>query len=328
MMNNSFDWKLSAALVCLGKQGDRFSTYREDRMLEQKFELASQIEGLQGVGAYYPGELQDIDRYKVLCRTHGLETSEIVVDIFSDPRFMYGSFTNRSPEVRREAVERVKGAMDAAAEIGCDVVNPWPGQDGFDYAFQTNYQDSWRRMLAGVRECAEYRSDIRVALEYKLKEPRSHLFLDTVGKTLHICNQVDLENLGVTLDIGHAMLARENIAESAFLLADKGRLFNIHLNDNYGDWDWDLIPGTTHLWQLIEFLLWLKVMDYKGWMLMDVSPNRDDPVQIFSQSIRNTKLAWSSLLKIGLGTVMQRIEEGDIAETWKTLGRAFAQPPP
>jgi xylose isomerase len=323
MVDDKFDWRLSVALVCLGKQGDRFSTYREGRTLDEKFELASQIEGLQGVGAYYPGELEDIDRYKELCRTHDLETSEIVVDIFSDPRFMNGSFANPSSEVRREAIDRVKGAMDAAAEISCDVVNPWPGQDGFDYAFQANYRDSWERMLAGVRECAEYRSDIRVALEYKPKEPRSHLFLDTVGKTLHVCNQVDLENLGVTLDIGHAMLARENISESAFLLADRGKLFNIHLNDNYGDWDWDLVPGTTHLWQFLEFLLWLKVVNYKGWMLMDVSPNRDDPVSIFTQSIRSVKLAWSSLLKVGLEAVMQRIEEGDIAETWKTLGKAL-----
>lgn len=322
-MDDVFDWRLSVALVCLGRQADRFSTYRENRTLEDKFELASQIEGLQGVGAYYPGELEDIDRYKELCSTYGLATSEIVVDIFSDPRFMYGSFTNPSAEVRREAVGRIKKAMDAAAEIGCGVVNPWPGQDGFDYAFQANYRDSWKRMAAGVRECAEHRSDIRVALEYKLKEPRGHVFLDTVGKALHLCNEVDLGNVGVTLDIGHAMLARENIAESAFLLADRGKLFNIHINDNYGDWDWDLIPGTTHLWQFIEFLLWLKVVGYKGWMLMDVSPNRDDPVEIFSQSVRNVKLAWSSLLRIGPETLLQQIEEGDIAKTWRTLGRAL-----
>jgi xylose isomerase len=179
-------------------------------------------------------------------------------------------------------------------------------------------------MIAGFRECAEYRSDVKVALEYKLREPRSHIFLDTVGKTLHVCNQIGLDNVGVTLDIGHAMLASENIAESAYLLGEAGKLFNIHLNDNYGDWDWDLIPGTTHLWQMLEFLLWLKLVEYRGWMLMDVSPNRDEPVQVFDQSIRSVKLAWSSLLKIGLKEVLERIDEGDIAKTWETLGGALS----
>ena len=322
-MDAEFDWRLSVALVCLGKQGDRFSTYREDRSLEEKFDLASRIEGIQGVGAYYPGELEDVDKYNELCSKYGLVTSEIVVDIFSDPRFMYGSFANPSAEIRRETVDRVKGAMDAAREIDCEIVNPWPGQDGFDYPFQADYRDSWSWMLAGIGECARHRSDVRVALEYKLKEPRSHLFLDTVGKALHVCSQIAMGNVGVTLDIGHAMLARENIAESAFLLAEKGKLFNIHLNDNYGDWDWDLMPGTTHLWQFMEFLLWLKLVGHKGWMLMDVSPNRDDPVKVFSQSIRNVKLAWSSLLKVGLEEVLESIKRGDIAETWRTLGSAL-----
>ena len=75
-MDENFDWKFSVALVCLGKQGDRFSTYREDVTLEEKFELASRIEGLQGVGAYYPGELEDIDRYNELCSKYNFETSE------------------------------------------------------------------------------------------------------------------------------------------------------------------------------------------------------------------------------------------------------------
>jgi xylose isomerase len=323
-MDENFDWKFSVALVCLGKQGDRFSTYREDVTLEEKFELASRIEGLQGVGAYYPGELEDIDKYNDLCSKYGFETSEIVVDIFSDPRFMNGSFANRSPEIRQLAIDRVKESMDAAVEIGCEMVNPWPGQDGFDYAFQADYRESWRNMIAGFRECAEFRSEVKVALEYKLREPRSHIFLDTVGKTLHVCNEIDLDNVGVTLDIGHAMLASENIAESAYLLGEAGKLFNIHLNDNYGDWDWDLIPGTTHLWQMLEFLLWLKLVKYRGWMLMDVSPNRDEPVQVFDQSIRSVKLAWSSLVKVGLEEILERIDEGDITKTWKALGGALS----
>jgi len=264
-----------------------------------------------------------VDRYRELCRTYKLKTSEIVVDIFSDPKFMHGSFTSTSPKIRRETIERVKKAMDAAKEIDCPLVNPWPGQDGHDYLFQSNYRESWKRLIDGVRECAEHRPDVRIALEYKLKEPRSHILLSTVGKTLFVCSEVGLENVGATLDVGHAMMAYENLAESAVLLSSKGKLFNIHLNDNYGDWDWDLVPATTHLWQFTEFLLWLKAVGYKGWMLMDVSPNREDPVKVFTRSIRNLKLVWESLNRARIERLIQLSDKGDISEAWQALEKVF-----
>jgi len=324
-MSGEFDWGFSVALVCLGKQADRFATYREDKTLEEKFELASKIKSLTAVGVYYPHELKDIDTFKDLCKTYKLKTSEVTVDIFSEPKFKYGSFTSPSPATRKETIQRVKEAMDAAKEIECPLVNLWPGQDGHDYMFQSNYQKAWKQLIEGVRECAEYRSDVKIGLEYKLKEPRTHLFLSTVGKALLVCNEVGLSNVGVTLDVGHAMMAYENLAESAVLLGCKGKLFNVHLNDNYADWDWDLIPVTTHFLQFLEFLLWLKILKYKGWILMDVFPRRDDPVKVFNCSIKNLKhIARAMLLKkVGVETLIEQIEKGDATEMWHILNKVY-----
>ncbi len=44
----------------------------------------------------------------------------------------------REEEVRRKAVEITKKAMDFAEELGCNLINIWPGQDGYDYMFQVN----------------------------------------------------------------------------------------------------------------------------------------------------------------------------------------------
>lgn len=322
-MSDAFGWEYSVALVCLGKQADRFATYREDVSLEEKFELASRIESLGAVGAYYPSELQDIDKYKELCRTYNFRTSEVTVDIFGSPKFARGSFTSPSPETRKDAIQLVKDAMDVAKEIGCPLVNPWPGQDGYDYIFQMNYSKAWKQLIEGIRECGEHRRDAKIALEYKLKEPRTHLFLSTVGKALHVCNEVGLDNVGVTLDVGHAMMAYENLAESVVLIDSARKLFNIHLNDNYAEWDWDLIPVSTHFLQFLEFLYWLKAVDYKGSMLMDVFPRRNEPAKVFRCSIENLKLMERLLEKVGMETLRHQIEKGDITEMQLTLKRLF-----
>ena len=48
-------------------------------------------------------------------------------------------------------------------------------------------------------------------------------------------------NLGVTVDFGHALMARENAAE-------------VHINDCYGDWDDDLIVGSVRVWEALDLL--------------------------------------------------------------------------
>ncbi len=50
------------------------------------------------------------------------------------------------------------------------------------------------------------------------------------------------------LDIGHAILAYENAAESFALTRMFGdRLFLLHINDTRPDWDWDLNVGVGAL---------------------------------------------------------------------------------
>jgi twitching motility protein PilT len=84
--------------------------------------------------------------------------------------------------------------MDAAAELGCDLVNVWNGQDGYDYTFQADYLEERDWLVEGLRECAEYRSDIRLSLEYKPKEPRTHSYLGTAAGTLVLVQELGLPN--------------------------------------------------------------------------------------------------------------------------------------
>ena len=102
-------------------------------------------------------------------------------------------------------------------------------------------------------------------------------YISGVNSTLLLVHEVNEPNCGVTLDFGHAIQAQENPAESVALLKKYGdKLFHVHVNDNYGLWDDDLITGMVHLPEYLEFLYWLKRTNYDGWFSFDQYTYRED----------------------------------------------------
>jgi molybdenum cofactor synthesis domain-containing protein len=188
-----------------------------------------------------------------------------------------------------DAIELSKRGLDLAREMGAYDVLLWPGQDGFDYAFQVDYRACWKMLAEGISEIASHAPDVRVAVEYKPKEPRAHCFIRNAGTLLYLLKCVDLANVGATIDLGHSFVAGESPAEAAALIAGEGKLFRVHLNDNYRDWDHDLIVGSVHFWETLEFLYEILGPGYDGWYLMDVFPYREDGYAAIQQCVRNTE---------------------------------------
>jgi ribokinase len=93
--------------------------------------------------------------------------------------------------------------MDWAAELGCVYIDVWPGQDGFDYCFQADYIEAWKWLTDGLAECAAHNDKVKILVEYKPKEPRTHCFVSHVGKVLLLLK--DIDSIGVLLDWGHAL---------------------------------------------------------------------------------------------------------------------------
>ena len=101
---------------------------------------------------------------------------------------------------------------------------------------------------------------------------------------------VGANNLGATFDIGHALYAGERPAQAAALLARAGRLFHVHLNDNEGTWDWDMLPGAYHLWEFVELFHYLEKLGYKeDWYAYDIFPKELDTVETFNVAIGLTR---------------------------------------
>jgi xylose isomerase len=177
--------------------------------------------------------------------------------------------------------------MDMAAAIGCDLANVWPGQDGYDYCFQSDYIRERLWLVEALKECCEYRRDVRLAIEYKPKEPRNRSYFSNVATALLTLKQVEEPNCGITLDFGHALVAYENPAESVALLKCFGdKLYHVHMNDNYRLWDDDMMVGSVHLVENLEFFYWLKRTGYNGWVSIDQFLYREDGVKGTEESVR------------------------------------------
>lgn len=311
--------KHSIMVGILGRYADRFHEYQPLRTFSENLKIAAGIPGADGIEVVYPQDFTDSGRTIREILDTGLPVSAVNVNIKSESKWKNGAFTNPDPSLRREAVDYLKSAMDLAVELGSDMISCCPLIDGHDYNFQVDYQKQWTWLVEGVREAASHRNDVKISLEYKPFEVRNSIILGDMGRTLHLCNQVGLPNVGATMDVGHALGAKETPAEMACMAHDAGRLFYVHFNDNDRMWDWDMIPSSVNLWDTIETLYYLERMEWSGWFAYDVYTRHGDPAEAFATTIRSIGVAEELLDRYGREKIQELIEEGIPARAFDYL---------
>ncbi len=312
----------------LGNMKDRFhGHYGQDRSISEKFALASQIQGIKGLELIYPYDYPDVNEIKDLQQQYGLEIAAINLNVKAEPEFRDGSYTNPSSKVRKLAMQYTEGAIEAAAALNCNLVTCCPLADGHDVSFQTDYRVDFKRLKEAVNQAALYDPSVRFSLEYKPTEPRVSCYLDTAATTLLLVEAVGHKNVGVTIDVGHSLCAAETPGRAVALLGESDRLFYVHVNDNNRAWDWDLVPGTEHIWALVEFLVYLNQYNHANWFTADMMPARIDPVKGFSQTYRVMKQLQSIADQVDLGDLQTMIAQGDVTDVydhlWGLLGNTF-----
>ncbi len=283
--------RFSAVAVVFGSTADRYvlKGYTPARSLEQMLDDAAKVPGLTGIELVGGWHLNDENQDAVVksIADHGFEISMLIPELWADGKWGWGTLTSADPAIRSAAKDRIRVAMDLARRVGCGRVSPWFGHDGYDYILQTDYVRAWDRLVEGLTACADHDPGVKIAVEYKVKEPRTHAFVGSTAKALLLAQEVNRANVGVNLDVGHALLGYESMAESVALLSRFGnKLFHLHLNDNYRSWDDDMIPGSVHTLEWIEFFYWLARTGYDGWLSLDVFAYRErDKVAVGRESI-------------------------------------------
>jgi xylose isomerase len=313
--------RYSVILAFMGQMKDRFATYQEPRGLAEKLALASRIEGARGVEPIYPSDFQGMhpEAFRQLLAENGLTVSSVNVNLKSEPKFHLGALTSKDPGIRAEAVQYLKSGMDWAAELGVNLITVCPLSDGHDYPFEINYSQTWRWLVECLAEAAEYRPEVRLSVEYKQSEPRARVIVPNAGVVLYLCEKIGLDNIGLTVDTGHALYVAETPAQMVSLAASANRLFLVHINDNYRNWDWDLMPGTVNYWDWLETLLVLDEIGYDSWLVSDVFPARTDPIETLSASYRAIQYAEKLLDKFGREKLRELIRRREVIQIFDEL---------
>jgi xylose isomerase len=320
--------RFSANINTFNAGADRYvlSGYGERYPTEELIRMATEIEGLSGIELVGMWHVND-GNVESICRQvadAGLLVSCVTPDIWASSQWGKGSFTSNDPRIRSAAIQEVKKSMDWAVQLNCNVIDLWFGQDGYDYPFQGNFETAWDRIISGVQECAEHRPDVNIVIEYKPKEPRTHCYIASVGKTLLLIDRVSRPNVGAMIDLGHALMGYENVAESATLLQYFGRrLFYMHFNDNWRLWDDDMTVGSVHTIELLELLYWLDRIGYNGWYALDIFPYRENGKRAAQESIRWIQGLQGLLERIDRGRLDTAIAANDAMETTSLIREAL-----
>lgn len=162
------------------------------------------------------------------------------------------SLSSPDEKVRGLALARIKAHMDLASPFGAVVIiGLIRGREGE------------RGLLReSLRECADFRKGVRLALEPLNRYETS--LLNTVAEALEFLEALGRENVGILFDTFHANIEEASIAE-AILLA-KDRLFHVHMADS-NRW----IPGFGHL-NFCEVLEALGKINYGGSLVFECLP--------------------------------------------------------
>ena len=253
---------------------------------------ASKVEGLTHVDLNYPDHSEpSIREISAITNDCGLAINGLAMRYYTNPAFKLGAFTNPNKKVRQEAIDLTKAAIDALREIDSNLLTIWLGQDGFDYGFQVDYKKVWDDEISAIREVAEYDKDCLVSIEYKPNEPRAYSLLSNLGTTLLAIKDINLKNIGVTIDFAHILYSNEQPALVAALIDKHSQILGLHLNDGYGKRDDGLMVGSVHQLATIELLYHITKSKYQGPIYFDTFPDTTnmDPIKECELNISTVK---------------------------------------
>jgi xylose isomerase len=314
-----------AGLWMFGQFVDRYATdaYGPPVGTLEAIARAGEVGRLSVVDINYPFDRGvTVVQVKAALERAGLRAIAVTPAVYSRT-FRRGGFTNPDPQLRQQCIDLCKEATGAARELGADYVKFWPGQDGYDYPFQADYMELWDLSVRGVHAVASADPQMQFAIEYKSKEPRAHMTFSSAARTLLAIEETGLDNIGVVMDFGHSLFAKETPAEELQLLSRRGRLRSVEVNDNWREWDDDLAVGSVHVIETLEYLLAVRSINWTRPILLDQFPFREDPVSAARRSIAMIELLDAKLDSIDLKHLRAVQGRQDSLEAQRLVQRAL-----
>lgn len=293
------DLKFTAGVWFFAPGGGRFhDRYVPDVPMEGRIDMAVELmdQGLVGLEAHYPNEVNDetIELFRAAQDEAGLRLITVVPNLFYEAQFEFGSLSSPIEKARRAAIERTITTLEINRELGTDFAIVWPGIDGFDNTFGQNHVAARDRFAEGLAEAMDAVPGVRICIEPKPYEPRPNIIYGTTSEALLLCEKVESllgsdENtrimgegtalMGLNPEVGHMLMAYEDLAYAFSLVCEYGRLAHTHWNSQpMGNYDQDLNVGVVYPEQTEAALYALKMCGYREHFGIDINPERI-PVQ-------------------------------------------------
>ena len=120
--------------------------------------------------------------------------------------------------------------------------------------------------------------------------------MPSTGAAILLVNEIDRPNMGLTLDVGHMLMAGENPGQSIALAGTKSKLFGVQLNDGYTRLAAEdgMMFGSVHPGMALEIMYYLQMVNFKGHLYFDTFPQRTDPVKEAEYNIKRVKQFWKA----------------------------------
>jgi len=289
------DLKFSAGIWFFSPPGSRFhEKYQPELDIRARLDIAARLKdyGLGAMEAHYPNEVNEDNAgtWRQFTRDTGIKLLTIVPLLFWEKRFEFGSLSNPIARARQEAIELTKRALELNREFDTEFAVVWPGIDGYENPFGIDFPVMRARFAEGLAEAMDAVPGIRIAFEPKPYEPRGHIIYGTTPEGILLCHQIEgllrqpqnrqILDQGHALcamnpEIGHALMAHEDLPYAYSWPLSEGRLAHMHLNSQpLGNYDQDLNVGLVAPEQLEALLYVLKMHSYQGWFGIDINPER------------------------------------------------------
>ena len=329
--------RFSAGIWYFAPGGGRFhDRYTPALDIPARLEIAARLkgDGLSGMEAHYPNEINEknLPVWKQFVQDTGIRVVTVVPLLFFDSDFEWGSLSSPLPRARQMALERTKRALEINRELDTDFAVVWPGIDGYENPFGQNFYAARDRFAQGLAEAMDAVPGVLIAFEPKPYEPRGHILYGTTPEGLLLGQKVEalLQNptnkqllseghtlVGLNPEVGHMLMAYEDLAYAFSLAMEYGRLFHSHWNSQpLGNYDQDLNVGVISPEQAEAALYTLKMYGYRGYFGIDINPERM-PVEVaLRNSMDALRVANDRINALDHEKVLWAVEHPDRARGW------------
>ncbi len=331
------DLKFSAGIWYFSPPDSRFhDKYKKDLDIRRRLDIAAELQdyGLTGLEAHYPNEINEknLEIWKKFLKSTGMKLVTIVPLLFRDKDFEFGSLSNPIEKYRQKAIELTVETLRLNREFDTDFAVVWPGIDGYENPFGIDFFQFWDRFARGLAQAMDKVPGVRIAFEPKPYEPRGRILFGTTAEGMLLCHKVESllrnkKNLALLKqghklccmnpEIGHALMAYEDLAYAYSLPLSEARLAHMHLNSQpLGNFDQDLNIGVVAPEQFEALLYVLKMHSYNGWFGIDINPERMDVQTAIKISIDAIRSANDRINAMDHESIVYAINNPDKARGW------------